>query len=157
MFRTIRTRFALSLAVTAIAAMSVVPAYAAPADGPQAPKPAPAQPSVVFQPDLRVNTTGQRWVRSSDHATVHRFKVSNIGAAGSGAIALKGVCQFTDPNEDLFNKTVMTKVIGGLQPDQSTFVDVACPLSTNILQDARLTAGTQNDLDTSNNTAIMPL
>jgi hypothetical protein len=156
MFRAIRTRFALSLAVTAIAAMSVVPAYAAPADGPQAPKPQQNQPSVVFQPDLRVNADGGSW-GNSDHATVHRFTVTNIGAADSGPIALKGICQYTDPNDDLFNQTVLATVIGGLKSGHSTKVDVVCSLSTHILQDAKLTAGTQNDLDTSNNTAIMDL
>jgi hypothetical protein len=152
MLRTVRTRIALTLAVTAIAAMSVAPAYAAPASQPRAPRPAQAAPSVVFQPDLRVTGDGDPYYRDWEETIVHRFKVTNIGAATSGAIALKGTCRYTNPNDDLFNHVVLAQIAGGLESGHSMSVNVVCDRTTDILQDAILTAGTQDDEDTSNNT-----
>jgi hypothetical protein len=157
MFQVIRTRLALSLAVIAIATMSVAPAYAAPASGRGAPSQAPQAPqapqAVVFQPDLRVNSSLNASYVAFNDTWIYHFTVTNIGVADSGAIALKGICRYSDPHEKLSTQTVLATVVGGLKANHSTSVDVVCPHTTQINDGAMLSAGTQNDLDPSNNGA----
>src|SRR4051812_37806086 len=154
MFRQFRARFAFSLAVLAVAALSVMPAYAAPAGGPSHPQAPPQEPQAVqFQPDIQVTVAGEPYFREYNQTWVYRFRVTNIGAASSGAIAVKGVCHYTNPNDDVMNHTVMAKVIGGLLSDHSTQISVVCDRTPDITTGAPLPAGTQNDLDPSNNVA----
>jgi hypothetical protein len=152
MLHAIRTRFALSFAVLAIAALSVAPAYAAPAEDQRAPGQRPPQPTAQFKPDLRVTTNGAPYVVGSN--LVFPFKVENIGAADSGAIALKGQCEYWAGGA-VSSPVVMAKMIGGLKSGHSTTLTVACEQNTSILMDSILTAGTQNDLDTANNSATL--
>jgi hypothetical protein len=132
----IRTGVALGIAAVALTLTGLVSSSA------------PANAAPLIKPDLRVNFLGNLPGSSDYH-----FRVTNIGAASSGPIAVKELCAYMQANGP--TKHVPTpSVLPGLGSGKSADVDFHCDVAYGVSSmGGRLEVGTQNDLDTSNNHA----
>jgi hypothetical protein len=142
MIRTIRTRAALAIAAAAVAASvaaPIVPAFAAP------PAPAVEHESQLFKPDIEVTYL----YYAGNGRDV--YKVRNLGSVASGPIFLKGECYHQEQSGQFKWIPGIARIDPPLQENQSRNVTVGCKGGGYLT--TRLTAGTQNDLDPSNNVA----
>ena len=140
MFRTFRTRVALAVAAAAIVAAGaapIVPARAAPA------VPAQEQLLTVGKPDLMVQIVQ---VDYPDNGRMNvTYVVKNIGTAATGPVALKEEC--ADSNYAFYvHNAVVGPSMGINEMGHRTF---QCSNSKG----ARVTVGTANDSNLSNNVA----
>ncbi len=142
MLRTVRTRVALAAATLAVVATSFVPAvstFAAPLG------PAVDRDQQLFKPDIEVTF--------SYYAGNGRdvYKVRNIGSVASGPIFLKGECYHHEQSGGFKWIPGIARIDPPLGENQSRNVTVSCKGGGYLT--TRLTAGTQDDLDPSNNVA----
>jgi hypothetical protein len=139
-FRAFRISLALGIATAAIAAASVVPAYAAtlqPVTYPQ------------FVPDVTVFDVGQE----DYSATVTHFKwqVMNIGKGPSGPITVDATCQ---GNLIQGVPVVYHHQFAGLQPGEYTFVTYNCAGGYKNTVGSHIHVSTANDSNRSNDYAF---
>ena len=136
----IRTRVALGIAAVALSLTSLmVPA-------------APASAAPLFKPDLKVTFAYQHPITGN-----YVFTIKNIGSVASGPIAVKELCAYLG-NDGFKNLINGGHVLPGLGAGKQTQTSISCGISSwgTSAFGARLEAGTQDDLDTSNNQAESP-
>jgi hypothetical protein len=140
MFSIIRTRIALAAAAVAIVATSFAP-VATTLAAPLAPT---HEQTMAAKPDVTVKITRQD---PYDDDVLHWFTVKNIGNAPTGVVMVKAECAaswYGDTEITL----AMAKVIPALKKGEETQMSFVCDTTWG----AKVTVGTLNDANTSNNT-----